>query len=70
MPSETIKIEPRAALNVSYCREQAEAVRRLADTRQHVRATLLDVAEDYEELAEDLELGAATIRHANLLPSA
>jgi hypothetical protein len=68
MPSEASKTGPRSALNAIYCRQQAAAMRRLAETRQHLRAILLGVAEDYEELAEDLELGVAMLRHANLLP--
>jgi hypothetical protein len=33
-----------------------------------VRKTLLELARDYDELAEDLERGTAAIRHPELLP--
>jgi hypothetical protein len=33
-----------------------------------IRETLLNLARDYDELADDLELGTAGIRHPELLP--
>jgi hypothetical protein len=33
-----------------------------------IRETLLNLAQDYDELADDLELGMAAIRHPELLP--
>jgi hypothetical protein len=33
-----------------------------------VRKTLLDLARDYEELAEDVERGIVALRHPELLP--
>ena len=68
MANETGKIGPGAAAKAVYCRRQAEHVRQLADRKLHLRSLLLGVAEEYKEAAEDLELGAATVRHAILLP--
>lgn len=68
MTSESVKIGPRAAAKAVYCRQQACQVRQLADRKGHLRGLLLGIAEQYEEAAEDLELGAAMVRHAILLP--
>jgi hypothetical protein len=54
----------------SYYRDQAERARRLArsvtDRDEGVKAILSHVAQEYEELAEDLEGGAVEIRHPEL----
>ena len=54
----------------SYYRDQAERARRLArsvtDRDEGVKAILSQVAQEYEELAEDLEGGAVEIRHPEL----
>ena len=54
----------------SYYREQAERAQRLArsQTNREVEGLLLRMAQDYEDLAEDLENGAIEIRHPELLP--
>jgi hypothetical protein len=54
----------------SYWREQAERAQRLArsQTNREVEGLLLRMAQDYEDLAEDLENGAIEIRHPELLP--
>jgi hypothetical protein len=68
MPRETGTAAPQPAWQVLYCRRQAEEVRRLAEVKRHLRPILLDVAEDYERLAEDLEQGRPLDHHAVLLP--
>jgi hypothetical protein len=54
----------------SYYRDQAERAQRLArsvtDRDRGVKAILSQVAQEYEELAEDLEGGAVEIRHSEL----
>ena len=53
----------------SYYRDQAERAQRLARSvtdRDGVKAILSQVAQEYEELAEDLEGGAVEIRHPEL----
>ena len=54
----------------SYYRDQAERAQRLArsvtDRDKGVKAILSQVAQEYEELAEDLEGGAVEIRHSEL----
>ena len=54
----------------SYYRDQAERAQRLArsvtDRDDSVKAILSQVAQEYEELAEDLEGGAVEIRHSEL----
>jgi hypothetical protein len=54
----------------SYYRDQAERAQRLArsvtDRDGGVKAILSQVAQEYEELAEDLEGGAVEIRHSEL----
>lgn len=54
----------------SYYRQQAERARRLArsSTRGDIEEQLLRMAQEYEELAEDLDSGAIEIRHPELLP--
>lgn len=52
-----------------YYRGQAQRARRLAD---HVTGgaydTLRRLAQDFDDIAEDLEIGAGEIRHPELLP--
>jgi hypothetical protein len=52
----------------SYYREQADHARRLAEMtwQDDLEALLLRVAQDYDEIAVDLEAGASEIRHAEL----
>ena len=52
-----------------YYREQAGRARRLASGigREDVARQLHDMAQDYEELAADLESGAIGVRHSELL---
>jgi hypothetical protein len=54
----------------SYYRDQADRAQRLArsvtDRDRGVKAVLSQVAQEYEELAEDLEGGAVEIRHPEL----
>jgi hypothetical protein len=54
----------------SYYRDQAERARRLAmePTDRETKERLRELARDYLEIAEDLEHGAAEIRHPELLP--
>lgn len=56
--------------DASYYRERAERARRLArsQTTRDVEEMLAAVAQDYDELAEDLEKGAVEIRHPELMP--
>lgn len=53
-----------------YYREQAERAQKLADMSHDgaVRDALGRVAEDYGDIAEDLETGAVEIRHPEMLP--
>jgi len=53
-----------------YYRGQAARARRLsASVYQRELVELLDrVAQVYDDIAEDLEIGAITIRHPELLP--
>jgi hypothetical protein len=53
-----------------YYRGQARHARELAN-RAHpgaVRDTLLKAAQDFDEIAEDLEAGAIEVRHPELMP--
>ena len=54
----------------SYYRDQAQRARRLARsvTIHDVEAQLLRMAQDYDDLAVDLERGAIEIRHPELMP--
>ena len=54
----------------SYYRTQSERARRLARAvvNYEVQNQLERVAEDYEDIAVDLETGAIEIRHAELMP--
>jgi hypothetical protein len=53
-----------------YYRARAERARRLARsiTNGEAEKLLLQMAQEYEDLAEDLERGAVEIRHPELLP--
>jgi hypothetical protein len=48
-------------VDVSYCRDRADHLRQLADlTWQHdLEVSLRLLAQDYDETAEDLEIGAS-----------
>jgi hypothetical protein len=54
----------------SYYIDQANRARRLArEQTHHETKTLLErVAQDYDDIAEDLENGAVEIRHPEMLP--
>src|SRR5436189_4668550 len=54
----------------SYYRSQAERARRLAlvPTDRGTQNTVLQMAQDYLDLVEDLESGAIEIRHPELMP--
>jgi hypothetical protein len=53
----------------AYYREQAERARRLANHADgEMYASLLRIAQDFDDSAEDLEVGAIEIRHPELLP--
>ena len=54
----------------SYYRERAEHARRLASRvyQRDLLETLRQVAQDYDDIAEDLEGGAIEIRHPELMP--
>jgi hypothetical protein len=51
-------------------REQAEHARRVARLmhQSDVTETLLRMAQDFEDVAYDLETGAVDVRHPELLP--
>jgi hypothetical protein len=55
---------------VSYYLTQAEKAERLADliTDQQAQSDLLKMAQDYRDIAEDLENGAIEIRHPERMP--
>jgi hypothetical protein len=55
--------------NASYYRERADHVRQLAEMtwQDDLEAELRRVAQDYDEIAEDLAAGATEIRHPELL---
>ena len=53
----------------SYYRDQAARARRLARSvtdREPAKSILSEVAQEYDEVAEDLESGAIEIRHPEL----
>lgn len=54
----------------AYYRKHAERARRLARgvTNREVKSHLRRTAQDYDDLAEDLERGAVEIRHPELMP--
>jgi hypothetical protein len=53
----------------SYYREQADHVRQLAELtwQDDLEAVLRRIAQDYDEVADDLEAGVTEIRHTELL---
>jgi hypothetical protein len=55
--------------DVSYYRERANHLRRLAEMtwQGELEVSLRRLAEDYDETADDLEAGATGIRHPDLL---
>jgi hypothetical protein len=57
-------------LTAEYYRKQAAHLRKLrgAVLQEDLRKTLERLAEDYDDIAEDLETGAIEIRHPELLP--
>jgi hypothetical protein len=56
--------------DASYFRSRAEQTRGLSRQilQLDVRKTLVDLAQEYDELADDLERGALDLRHPELLP--
>jgi hypothetical protein len=56
--------------DATYCRERAAQARRLAETmhQRDVCETLREMAQDYEDIAADLENGAVELRHPELMP--
>jgi hypothetical protein len=57
---------------VDYYRSRAARARRLSAqvTTPDVTRTLLEIAQDYEDIAADLERGAVEITHPSRLPQA
>lgn len=52
-----------------YYRTQAARARRMArGQRRDIETNLLQIAIDYDQIAEDLENGAVEIRHPELMP--
>jgi hypothetical protein len=53
-----------------YYREQAERARRLAVMahQPELKETLTQAAQDFEDIADDIEMGAVEIRHPEMLP--
>jgi hypothetical protein len=56
--------------SASYYVEQAQRAERLAVqvTDDHASAELMQMAQDYRDIAEDLENGAIEIRHPERMP--
>jgi len=56
--------------DASHFRTQAARARRLAlvPTDRETQNALLQMAQDYVDIAEDLERGAIEIRHPELMP--
>ena len=54
----------------SYYRDQAERARRFAmePTDRETKDRLREMAQEYLDIAEDIERGAAEIRHPELIP--
>jgi hypothetical protein len=54
----------------SYYRDQAERARRFAmePTDRETKDRLREMAQEYLDIAEDIERGAAEIRHPQLIP--
>jgi hypothetical protein len=55
--------------DVKFYRERAAHARHMSDLvyQADVRADLFQLGVEYDELADDVEKGAAVIRHAHLL---
>jgi hypothetical protein len=53
----------------SYYRERADHLRRLAEMtwQRDLKGVVRNLAQDYDETAEDLEAGATEVRHPELL---
>jgi len=53
----------------SYYRERADHLRRLAEMtwQRDLKGVVRNLAQDYDETAEDLEAGAIEVRHPELL---
>jgi len=57
-------------MEADYYRDQTSRARRLArgiDGRSEIARQLHDMAQDYEELAADVDSGAVGVRHPELL---
>ena len=56
--------------SVSYYQTQAQKAEWLSDqvSDERAKAELLKIAEDYRDIAKDLESGAIEIRHRDRLP--
>lgn len=56
--------------DIAYYREHAAHARRLAGMAHQgdLREILRDIAQDYDDIAEDLESGALDICHPELMP--
>jgi hypothetical protein len=55
--------------DAAYYRRRAERVRQLArNTSESVYDELMQLAQDFEDIADDLLHGAVEIRHPELLP--
>lgn len=54
----------------SFYRTQAERARRVANAvpEPQIRTNFWQLAQDFEEIAEDLERGTTKLRHPELLP--
>jgi hypothetical protein len=55
--------------HASHYRERADHLRRLAEItwQRDLEGVVRGLAQDYDEVAEDLEVGATEIRHPELL---
>jgi len=69
MPSSSLS-HSRDFKDPAYFRLRAERTRGLSRRilQPDARKLLLDLARDYEELADDLDRGLNQLRHAELLP--
>ena len=56
--------------DASYYRAQANRARRLARLvhQRDLAELLIGMAQDYDDIADDLELGATEVRHPEMLP--
>jgi hypothetical protein len=57
-------------MDAAYYRDQAARARRLAEDvgNREMQEQLKRIAVDYDEIAEDIELGAIEVRHPELMP--